>query len=81
MGFTAALWHLKYLWRDDDLKHLRLHMAVLFSFLLGALLGPLCYLAVGHIAMLGPCAMLALLAAFDLWVGLRGGSLGQPAEA
>jgi uncharacterized membrane protein YoaK (UPF0700 family) len=81
MGLRAALWHLKYVWKDVELSHLRLHVAVLGSFLAGAIVGPLCYLAVGHIAMLVPCATLALLAAFDGWVGLSGHSLGQVSDA
>jgi uncharacterized membrane protein YoaK (UPF0700 family) len=72
MGFTASLWHLGWLWRDDDLRKLRLHVAVLGSFLAGATLGPLLYLSLGHIAMLVPCTILLLLAAFDGWVGLTG---------
>jgi hypothetical protein len=36
----------------------------------GAVLGPLHYLALGHISMLLPCAMLLGLAAFDAWMGL-----------
>jgi uncharacterized membrane protein YoaK (UPF0700 family) len=81
MGFTASLWHLKWFWQDHDLRRLRLHIAVLGSFLLGATVGPLCYLLIGHIAMLVPCAMLALLAAFDGWVGLTAHTLGQPTDA
>lgn len=81
MGFLPSLWHLKYLWLDDELKRLRLHVAVLSSFLIGATVGPICYLLVGHIAMLVPCAVLALLAAFDAWLGLTAHSLGQPPDA
>ncbi len=81
MGLSAKLWHLKYLWQDHELKRLRLHVAVILSFLIGATVGPLCYLLVGHIAMLVPCAMLALLAAFDGWIGLTAQTLGQPPDA
>jgi len=56
--------------RDPRLKRLRIHASVWFSFLVGSTMGPLCYLAFGHLAMLLPCAMLALLAAFDRFFGL-----------
>jgi uncharacterized membrane protein YoaK (UPF0700 family) len=72
MGAAASLWHLGWLWRDDELRKLRLHLAILASFLTGAALGPVLYLSFGHIAMLVPCTVLILLAAFDAWVGLTG---------
>jgi uncharacterized membrane protein YoaK (UPF0700 family) len=53
-----------------DVRKLRLHVAILGSFMAGAILGPLLYLAVGHISMLLPCAVLLGLAAFDGWMGL-----------
>jgi uncharacterized membrane protein YoaK (UPF0700 family) len=81
MGIAARLWHLKYLWRDHELKLLELHLAVVGSFLIGATVGPLGYVLVGHVAMLVPCAVLALLAAFDVWVGLTAHTLGQPPDA
>lgn len=55
---------------DPALRKWRLHVAVLGSFLVGATLGPLLYLWVGHIAMLVPCVILVALAAFDGWIGL-----------
>jgi uncharacterized membrane protein YoaK (UPF0700 family) len=81
MGFAASMWHLKSFWQDHELHRLRLHLAVLGSFLIGATLGPLCYVLVGHIAMLVPCAVLAALAAFDGWIGLSARTLGQPPDA
>jgi uncharacterized membrane protein YoaK (UPF0700 family) len=81
MSLAASLWHLKYLWQDHELKQLRLHLAVLCSFLVGATVGPLCYTLVGHIAMLVPCAVLAVLAVFDGFVGLTAHSFGQPPDA
>jgi uncharacterized membrane protein YoaK (UPF0700 family) len=72
MGFAASLWHLGWLWRDNDLRKLRLHLTVLGSFLAGATVGPILYLSIGHVAMLAPCGALTLLAAFDGWVGLTG---------
>ena len=69
------------LWNDPDLKKMRLHVAVFGSFFVGATLGPLAYLYVGHIAMLFPCAILLGLAAFDAWIGLSGQSFGvTPSE-
>jgi uncharacterized membrane protein YoaK (UPF0700 family) len=53
-----------------DLRKLRLHVAILASFLIGAIVGPMVYLCVGHIALLLPCALLLALAAFDAWLGL-----------
>jgi uncharacterized membrane protein YoaK (UPF0700 family) len=58
-----------------DLRKLRLHCAILLSFVAGATLGPCLYIALGHIAMLLPCAMLLGLAAFDAWMGLSAQSL------
>jgi uncharacterized membrane protein YoaK (UPF0700 family) len=81
MGLTAALWHLKWFWQDHELRKLRLHVAILLSFLVGATLGPLGYLAFGHLAMLVPCLVLAGLAAFDAWIGLSAHTLGHPGDA
>ena len=81
MGLAASLWHLKWFWKDTELRKLRLHVAILCSFLLGATLGPLGYIFFGHIAILVPCAILALLAAFDGWVGLTAHTLGHPTDA
>jgi uncharacterized membrane protein YoaK (UPF0700 family) len=77
MGFSAALWHLKWFWQDHELRKLRLHVAILVSFLIGGTLGPLGYLAFGHVAMLAPVAVLVALAAFDGWVGLTAHGLGH----
>ena len=55
-----------------DFRHLRLHLAIFSSFLTGAIAGPALYLAVGHYALLVPCAVLALLAAVDASLGLTG---------
>lgn len=68
-----ALHHL--VLRDPEFRKLRLHLAVLASFLIGATVGPLLYIFVGHLGMLLPCTVLLLLAAFDGWVGLTAHSL------
>ncbi len=81
LGLADRLGELPSLRRSPELKALRMHIAVLGSFLVGATVGPACYLLVGHIAMLVPCAMLAALAAFDGVVGLTGKTVGQPADA
>lgn len=60
------------------MEKLRLHLAVLGSFLFGATAGPLAWLALGHLAMLLPCAVIALLAAFDAATGLTAHSLSTP---
>ena len=80
LGLTGRLGQLPSLRGDPELKKLRLHLAVLGSFLIGATAGPLCYLLVGHIAILVPCAILAGLAAFDGFIGLDH-SVGQPSDA
>jgi uncharacterized membrane protein YoaK (UPF0700 family) len=61
--------------RAQTRERLRLHAAVLGSFLGGAILGPFSYLAVGHIAMLLPMSILACLALFDVRVGLSAASV------
>ena len=59
------------LWAEHpDFVHLRLHASIWLSFLLGAFGGPLAYLAVGHLALLLPCAILVVLAGYDLLLGL-----------
>src|SRR5262249_2788632 len=80
MGFTAAIWHLKWFWQDRDLQKLRLHVAILVSFLVGGTLGPLGYLAFGHIAMLAPVVALIALAAFDGWIGLSASTLDRSTD-
>ena len=52
-----------------DLKRIRLHLSIFFSFLSGATLGPALYLLLGASAMLLPVAILLLLAAFDALLG------------
>ncbi len=65
--------------RDPRLKRLRIHASIWVSFLIGSTVGPVLYLHFGHFAMLLPCTMLALLAAFDGTIGLGGQlSAAQP---
>lgn len=66
-AFPAAL---RELWHDHDFVHLRLHASIWISFLLGAVAGPLVYIRVGHFALLIPCAILVVLAVYDLVLGL-----------
>jgi uncharacterized membrane protein YoaK (UPF0700 family) len=61
-------------------RRLRLHVAVLVSFLSGATVGPALYLVFGHLGMLVPCAVLLALAAFDGYVGLTAHSLTASVE-
>jgi uncharacterized membrane protein YoaK (UPF0700 family) len=61
-------------------RKLRLHVAVLLSFTVGATLGPLGYLSFGHLAMLFPDALLVLLAIFDLLYGLSAHTMGIQAD-
>jgi uncharacterized membrane protein YoaK (UPF0700 family) len=72
---------------DDRLRRaesapskLRLHVAVLASFTIGATLGPLGYLSFGHLAMLFPGALLVLLAVFDWVFGLTAHSMGMQTD-
>lgn len=52
-----------------DLKRIRLHLSIFFSFLSGATVGPALYLHVGAVAMLLPVALLLVLAWFDGMLG------------
>jgi uncharacterized membrane protein YoaK (UPF0700 family) len=63
-----------------DVRKLRLHVAILLSFLVGATLGPVLYISMGHIAMLLPCALLLGLAGFDAWMGLSAQTLEPSAQ-
>jgi uncharacterized membrane protein YoaK (UPF0700 family) len=72
------------LWSDSDFVHLRLHASIWLSFLLGAVVGPLGYIRVGHFALLIPCAILVVLAIYDLVLGLtesRGPALAAAASS
>lgn len=66
------------LYRDPRLKRLRIHLAVWFSFLIGGTTGPVLYLMFGHLAMLLPAAVLAVLAAFDAMIGLTSPFSSEP---
>lgn len=67
--------------RDPELGGLRRHLAIWASFLIGATAGPILYLRIGHIAMLVPCALLLLLAGFDVWFGITAQSFTRaPSE-
>lgn len=77
LGIETARFFLK----EPLSRKLRIHLAVLGSFLTGATFGPLAYLWVGHLAMLIPCIALTALAAFDAWIGLTAHTLGQSTDA
>jgi uncharacterized membrane protein YoaK (UPF0700 family) len=77
IGIETARWLLN----EPESRKLRLHFTVLGSFLAGATVGPIAYLLVGHVAMLIPCAVLAALAGFDLWIGLSAHTLGHSTDA
>jgi uncharacterized membrane protein YoaK (UPF0700 family) len=62
--------------RAPELRRLRLHLAILSSFLGGAFIGPLLYLRQGFASMLMPVAVLLALVAFDSIIGLR--AVGLP---
>jgi uncharacterized membrane protein YoaK (UPF0700 family) len=64
----------KLLWRARDraeLTRFRLHFGILWSFLIGAVLGPSLYLRIGYWSMLCPAALLGGLVAFDALVGFE----------
>lgn len=56
---------------DPEWKRLRLHTSIFASFASGAVIGPQLFIHFGQIAMLLPCGVLTLLAAFDFLTGLR----------
>ena len=56
---------------DAEWRKLRLHLLILTSFFVGAIVGPHLFLRYGQPAMVVPCAMLVLLATFDLLLGIR----------
>lgn len=61
-------------WRlttHPDLARLRLHLAIFFSFLAGAVIGPFLYLRWGYASMIFPIAGLLALAVFDHLIGLQ----------
>lgn len=68
------------IWRDQETRHLRLHLRILLCFLAGATGGPALYLVVGHWAILIPVVLLIGLAAFDLRTGLGSREGGPAAE-
>lgn len=56
---------------DPEWKRLRLHASIFASFASGAVVGPALFIHFGQVAMLLPCGVLTLLAAFDFLTGLR----------
>lgn len=52
-------------WRDQELTRFRIHLGIVFSFSLGAVVGPYAYLHLGVISMLLPVIALSVLAAID----------------
>jgi uncharacterized membrane protein YoaK (UPF0700 family) len=58
------------LWNEPDFVHLRLHASIWLSFLTGAFVGTSGYVLAGHFAVLFPCAILVVLAGYDLRLGL-----------
>jgi uncharacterized membrane protein YoaK (UPF0700 family) len=70
-----AVGHLLRLRRVPELRRLRLHLAILSSFLGGAYIGPLLYLRQGFASMLMPVVVLLGLTVFDSVIGLRSAGL------
>lgn len=72
---TESIWavfgHLRQPRHIPELRRLRLHSTIGFSFLCGALLGPVLYLRGGFASMLLPMAVLLGLVVFDSAIGLR----------
>lgn len=63
------------LMREEDLRKLRLHVALFLSFVGGAIVGPMLYLRHGHAAMLLPGFLIMGLVAFDTLRWKRQGDL------
>jgi uncharacterized membrane protein YoaK (UPF0700 family) len=68
---SLVIGHLVRLRHAPELRRLRLHLAILSSFLGGAFVGPLLYLRQGVASMLMPVGVLLGLVAFDSLIGLR----------
>ncbi|MGA9525957.1 MAG: YoaK family protein [Myxococcaceae bacterium] len=62
------VWHSR---AHDELKRLRLHLAIFGSFFSGAIIGPLLYVFVGEPSMVAPILVLFGLVAFDTRIGFR----------
>ncbi len=62
------VWHSR---AHDELKRLRLHLAIFGSFFSGAILGPMLYVFVGEPAMITPILVLLGLVVFDSRIGFR----------
>lgn len=58
----------------QEVRRLRLHVLILTSFFLGAIVGPALFLRYGQVAMMGPCAVLLVLAGFDFALGIQDAS-------
>jgi hypothetical protein len=56
---------------DMEARRLRLLTYILFSFVLGALVGPIIYLQLGYWGAIGPTAVLLGLALMDYYVGIE----------
>lgn len=62
------------LWRlsgHPEFAGLRLHLGIFFSFLAGAVIGPILYLRWGYASMILPIALLLALTVFDHLIGLQ----------
>jgi uncharacterized membrane protein YoaK (UPF0700 family) len=55
---------------DPEWRKLRLHVLILSSFLVGAIVGPGLFLQYGQVAMIAPCLVLVVLAAIDFAMGI-----------
>lgn len=65
---------------DAEWRKLRLHLLILLSFFIGAIVGPHLFLRYGQGAMVLPCSLLVMLALFDLVLGIRRYEGGTSAE-
>lgn len=59
-------------YQAPEWRKLRLHLAIVTSFLVGTIVGPQLFSHYGQAAMIAPCAVLLALAAFDFVAGIRG---------
>ena len=63
---------LRALTRGPELRRLRIHLAIVTSFLVGAVVGPTMYLRAGPATIALPVILLLCLAGFDLALGIHG---------
>jgi uncharacterized membrane protein YoaK (UPF0700 family) len=75
-GLRGSIDSLYAMTKDAELERIRLHFAIVSSFLAGSILGPVLYLRSGTAAFAVPSVLLLVLALFDVTVGFRSQVVG-----